>query len=270
VKVLREGFALDALLSRVRRASSRVLFLDYDGTLAPFRVDPIDARPYEGVPSRLEAIRDGGTRLILVSGRPAAEVRDLLALEPPPETWGTHGWERAPRGRAAGRVEIPEEARAGLEEAADRVRAAGGGGRLERKPAALALHVRGQGREAAERALRSARSAWEPVARSRDLDLRPFDGGLELRVPGRDKGFAVRTVLEELEPGVAVYLGDDDTDEDAFRAIEGRGAAVLVRDELRPTAADVWIRPPAELLDFLDRWADAAATGDADAAGEGG
>lgn len=261
MKVLGEGFDLDALFSRVRREPRRVLFLDYDGTLAPFRVDPLDARPYEGVPSRLEAIRDGGTRLVVVSGRPAAEVRDLLALEPPPETWGTHGWERAPRGGPAGRVELPEEARAGLDEAAERVRAAGSGGRLERKPAALALHVRGEAEEDAERALRAARTVWEPVARSRGLDLRPFDGGLELRVPGRDKGFAVRTVLDELEPGVAAYLGDDDTDEDAFRAIEGRGAAVLVRDELRPTAADVWIRPPAELLEFLDRWADAAGDG---------
>jgi len=260
VKVLGEGFDLDALFSRVRREPRRVLFLDYDGTLAPFRVDPMEARPYEGVPSRLEAIRDGGTRIVVVSGRPAAEVRDLLALEPPPETWGTHGWERAPPGGPAGRVELPEEARAGLDEAAERVRAAGGGGRLERKPAALALHVRGEAEEA-ERALRAARSAWEPVARSRGLDLRPFDGGLELRVPGRDKGFAVRTVLDELEPGAAAYLGDDDTDEDAFRAIEGRGAAVLVRDQLRPTAADVWIRPPAELRGFLDRWADAAGDG---------
>jgi len=260
VRVLTEGFDPDAFFERVRREPARLLFLDFDGTLAPFRVDPARVRPYEGVADRLERIRAGGTSLVVVSGRPAAEVRRLLALDPAPEVWGTHGWERAPRGGTPGPVELPEEARIGLEEAADRI-AGAGGGRLERKPAALALHVRGQEPGAARRALRGAREAWAPVAERRGLCLRPFDGGLELRVPGRDKGYAVRTVLDEEEPGAAAYLGDDDTDEDAFRAMRGRGTAVLVRRELRPTAADLWIRPPEELLDFLDRWTAAAGGG---------
>ena len=49
----------------------------------------------------------------------------------------------------------------------------------------------------------------------------------------------------------------DLTDEDAFRAIALRGLAVLVRPELRETAAACWLRPPEELLEFLDRWKDA-------------
>lgn len=260
MKLLSDDFDPDTFFGRVAREPVRLLFLDFDGTLAPFRVDPARVRPYEGVPDRLERIRSGGTRLVVVSGRPAGEVRRLLSLEPAPEVWGTHGWERAPRGAAPGPVELPEDARLGLEEAADRI-AAVGGGRLERKPAALALHVRGEEAGAARRALSGAREAWAPVAERRGLHLRPFDGGLELRVPGRDKGYAVRTVLDEEEPGAAAYLGDDDTDEDAFRAMRGRGAAVLVRGELRPTAADMWIRPPGELLDFLDRWAAAAGGG---------
>jgi len=81
---------------------------------------------------------------------------------------------------------------------------------------------------------------------------------LELRVRGRNKGVAVRTVLsEEGEDVVAAYLGDDRTDEDAFVAIERRGLGVLVRDQYRPTAASHWLRPPEELLDFLIRWANA-------------
>ncbi|NIP26121.1 MAG: trehalose-phosphatase, partial [Phycisphaerae bacterium] len=75
---------------------------------------------------------------------------------------------------------------------------------------------------------------------------------LELRVPGRDKGDAVGTILAEMnQDAVTAYLGDDLTDEDAFKAIKGKGIGILVREELRSTAADVWIRPPEELLTFL-------------------
>ena len=85
--------------------------------------------------------------------------------------------------------------------------------------------------------------------------MKEFDGGIELRVPARDKGDGVRTILGEMEnDAIVAYLGDDLTDEDAFRAIKGKGLGVLVRKKLRPTAADVWIRPPKELLEFLAEW----------------
>jgi trehalose-6-phosphatase len=87
------------------------------------------------------------------------------------------------------------------------------------------------------------------------LALLAFDGGLELRAPGKNKGDAVNAILAETGPGVpAAYLGDDQTDEDAFRAIKGKGLAILVRPELRPTLADVWLRPPDELGRFLRDW----------------
>ena len=65
----------------------------------------------------------------------------------------------------------------------------------------------------------------------------------------------MRDVLSGAPPGtVAAYLGDDLTDEDAFRALPEGALGVLVREELRPTDAGAWVRPPEGLLDFLDRW----------------
>ncbi len=71
----------------------------------------------------------------------------------------------------------------------------------------------------------------------------------------RDKGDAVRTILDEVPANASVaYLGDDVTDEDAFQALHGRGLTVLVRRDWRPGAAQVWLRPPAQLREFLTNW----------------
>jgi trehalose-6-phosphatase len=70
-----------------------------------------------------------------------------------------------------------------------------------------------------------------------------------------DKGDAVRSILAGLEPTVPIaYFGDDITDEDAFRVLRGRGLTVLVKADYRETIADAWIRPPQELIDYLQRW----------------
>jgi trehalose-phosphatase len=91
------------------------------------------------------------------------------------------------------------------------------------------------------------------------LALQDFDGGIELRAPGHDKGEAVKTLLAEMGPNaMCAYLGDDRTDEDAFQAIRGKGLGVLVRENFVPTQADLWIKPPEELLEFLARWKSAS------------
>jgi trehalose 6-phosphate phosphatase len=49
-------------------------------------------------------------------------------------------------------------------------------------------------------------------------------------------------------------LGDDLTDEDAFQVLEGRGLSILVRAAYRETIARAWLRPPQELIAFLEQW----------------
>jgi trehalose 6-phosphate phosphatase len=238
-----------------------VLLLDYDGTLAPFRIERDQAVPYGGVRDAVGALlASGHTRVVVISGRTITDLRPLLGVEPPPELWGTHGWERLEPGAPLRSRELAPAARAGLERA--RAALAVDPARIEVKPASVAVHVRGLPAAEEARILVAAHDAWTPIAREGGLVLHPFDGGLELRARGWDKGDAVRAVLaSEPEGVVAAYLGDDLTDEDAFRALDelGQGAAVrplgvLVRGERRETRATVWLRPPDELLAFLERW----------------
>lgn len=244
-------------LASVARAPARVLLLDYDGTLAPFRANPQEARPYpEVLPVLGEIMRAGGTRLVIVSGRPAGELPPLLQLESRPEIWGSHGWERLQPDGALHREQPGADARAALEAAQFAAReATDRGARLERKLASVALHWRGLPEDAARACSEAAQQAWAPYIRSRTLELLPFDGGLELRAPGCTKQHAVEAVLASTPAGAAIaYLGDDITDEDAFRAVKARGVAVLVRGEFRETGADVWLTPPHDLVAFLAHW----------------
>jgi trehalose-phosphatase len=258
VQVLTPSLDLAAFFQRVAHAPARLLMLDYDGTLAPFHTDPARAVPYPDVVPVLERIvACGGTRIVVVSGRPADEVPQLLGLTQRPEIWGSHGWERLlPDGQRF--VEEPQaDARRALADATNAIEAVmSGDSRLERKLASIALHWRGLPPERAEHLKQRAEELWSPVTRGGALELLPFDGGLELRTVGCNKQYAVKAVLSQTAEEAAIaYLGDDITDEDAFRAVKARGVGVLVRPQFRETAADIWLKPPHELVEFMQRWA---------------
>lgn len=245
-----------AFLARLPDAPARALLLDYDGTLAPFRVERQQARPYPAAAEILARMLSAGhTRIVLVTGRPVEQVLELLDRLPVPEIWGVHGWERRmPDGRRADVAPDPT-ALGQLDEAWRAVQTAALRGRAERKRTTIALHWRGLPPERIADVRERARVAWTEVLESGRFDLREFDGGLELRLRGRSKGDAVATIAEEQGPGVLLaYLGDDDTDEDAFAVVPAGGLGVLVRDRARPTRAQAWLRPPEELVAFLAAW----------------
>lgn len=240
----------------LKRATKRALLLDYDGTLAPFRVERDKAIPYPGVRETIDAIlADGQTRLVIISGRWTRDLIPLLGLTRLPEIWGCHGWERLFPDGSHNAGKISGAASRALKEAQEWAHKEGCADRCERKPVAVAIHWRGLEAARIAELQKKVSAAWEPLARRGGLELHSFDGGLELRCPGRDKGFAVNQVFAELgEDAVVAYLGDDLTDEDAFGALKGKGLSVLVREEFRSTEADVWLKPPEELLEFLRNW----------------
>ncbi|HVC46814.1 MAG TPA: trehalose-phosphatase [Terracidiphilus sp.] len=242
-------------------AARPLLLLDYDGTLAGFRVDRFKARPWAGLRVLLTRIqREGRTRMAVITGRPPEEIAPMLALEPPLEVWGLHGAERLRRDGRREQAEISAEARERLDEVRARLKQDALGGLYEDKPNAAVMHWRGRSPIAAEQIEQRTRALFEPLAQLEGLSLLKFEAGLELRA-GRDKGGAVRELLREhVSDAPCTYLGDDITDEEAFRAINDAARphlSVLVRSEWRSTAADVWLRPPEELRTFLRMWIDA-------------
>jgi len=249
IKAFFTGFAVNA---------APLLLLDYDGTLAPFRVDRFQARPWAGVRELLTRIQQQGrTRMAIISGRSAHEVGPLLGMNPPLEVWGLHGSERL---FPSGRREL-QRAPAAASEKLKILRALlkrdSFGGLFEDKANAAVLHWRGASVGKARLIEKRARALFEPLAETGGLQLLEFEAGMELRI-GRDKGGAVEAILSGVDPNAPVaYLGDDCTDEAAFRAVNQAGShnlSVLVRRQWHKTAADLWLRPPVELRGFLEDW----------------
>jgi len=243
-------------LQTVAQASQAVLFLDYDGTLAPFHANRRLAHPYPGVALVVqEIVRSGRTRVIVVSGRDATDVPLLLNIHPRPEVWGVHGLQRM---KTDGSTEMPRLDGRTLDGLSDADRWLGYQQirhTAEFKAGGIAVHWRGLSKADAEDLRARVLLGWHAIAEHNGLDLLEFDGGVEIRAYEADKGDAVCNFLSEIPANTPVaYLGDDNTDESAFHALEGRGLSVLVRPRWRKTAAKLWLKPPDELLDFLGLW----------------
>jgi trehalose-phosphatase len=255
MKVLDRQVPYSFFLDRLQTAPQRILLLDYDGTLAPFTRDRNRAFPYPGVPELLSEIMNHDTRLVLISGRPARELVMLSGTYPHPEIWGSHGLERLLPDGSHNVRELPAEEGAALLSAADAMRREGLEPHLEIKPGSVALHWRGMGLAEIEDLRSRALGLWRPLLDKNSLELLEFDGGIEVRTRRANKGDAVARILREAAAEAAVaYLGDDQTDEDAFRALKGRGLTILVRPEPRSTEAEIWLKPPEELTEFLRQW----------------
>ncbi|HTM58394.1 MAG TPA: trehalose-phosphatase, partial [Candidatus Udaeobacter sp.] len=99
---------------------------------------------------------------------------------------------------------------------------------------------------------------WQPIAGEGTLRLDRTDGGLELRALGHDKGSAAASLIGACPSRtIAVFVGDDRSDEDAFEVVSSGGFGVRVGAH-RASRATLRLEPE-RLSEFLDQWLRVAA-----------
>jgi trehalose 6-phosphate phosphatase len=237
---------LDAALADVAARRPLLVASDYDGVLARLRGEPSAAVPEPGVAEalgRLAAV--DGVTVALVSGRGVADLQATSGFTGPFRWVGSHGEEFD--GPLAGELADRRDALAAV---LAPVVAEVAGARLEVKPASVAVHTRQvPDRAAAAALLERARSLVDS-----SLTLKPGKEVLEVAVTDADKGTALRRLVTELGAAAALYLGDDLTDEDGFRALGPDDVTIKIGDG--DTAARYRVPDPAGALAVLRRLAD--------------
>ena len=232
------------------------VFLDYDGTLTPIVARPERALP---VPATRAVLEDLAEVCVvgIISGRDLDDVRSIVDVD---GLWysGSHGFDLlAPDGSRTERDDDQEtlDALGAAADALEEAVAAIPEAWIERKRFAIAVHFRQvddarvPDLEAAVDGVVGAHAGLRKTGGKRIFELRP---DVEW-----DKGAALWSLFEraglETATALPMYVGDDETDEDAFAAVEDAGVGILVAedDEDRITAASYRLRDPGEVRVFL-------------------
>jgi trehalose-phosphatase len=232
----------------IRSAKSIVLFLDFDGTLAPLRTRPQDVMPLSP-PLRLLLDRLCRLRLIhvhVISGRTLADLRRLVPVAGV-HLLGLHGYE----GRLSGRMPRERRLLARVKDMLERNLPMTKRIWIEDKKLGLAIHYR----EASAAAVQRARPVIQEACERFSPQIHLLEGKkvwelLPAAIKG--KGPAVRALtVHQQRPVLPVFLGDDTTDEMAFTALPN-GLTIRVGERKR-TKARFYIRNTGEVKQFLER-----------------
>ena len=240
---------------KIERSEHTLLLLDYDGTLAPIAPSPEQAT----LPSSTRLVlgrlsRNPRVTVALISGRPLATLRQLVRVRNLSYV-GNHGLEMWHRGRRKD-VLVPECSR----EALSRIRPtlAGlvkdvPGARLEDKGLSLALHYRLTHTSQVARLKAGIGREVRPFVRSGALTVMNGKKVIEVRpCLNWTKGHATLRLMKRVRRRslLPIYIGDDQTDETAFRMLRG-GITIRVGMHRR-SKAQYYVRGVGEVLQFLE------------------
>tara|TARA_R110002020_G_scaffold326017_1_gene541752 strand:+ start:181 stop:1023 length:843 start_codon:yes stop_codon:yes gene_type:complete len=248
--------ALDKFPEIISRLKGKIpiLFLDYDGTLTPIVSNPENAVLPDETKKVLQQLA-GHITIALISGRDRHNVKSIVDI-PNLIYAGSHGFDiTGPDGlekqHEKGQDVLPE-----LDEAEQRLTerlADIAGVQVERKKYAIAVHYRNVEKEHVQQVKTAVTEEVENHPRLKKgkgkkiLELKPdFDW---------HKGKALLWLMEELggesEHLVPIFIGDDITDEDAFKAIQGKGIGILVGAHEEDTTATFSLKDVDEVNRFL-------------------
>ena len=240
---------------RIQQAPNLFLFLDYDGTLVPITSRPERALCPSEVKTLLGKLRESPkVMLAIVSGRSLEDIRARVGV--PGITYvGNHGLDlqnslgKQIRMRSARRqkelCKIGRDLKISLGEIP--------GILFEDKGSLLAVHYRNVAQENFGRIQKvlgeiekKSQDRWKIAEGKKVFEIQPK--------VNFNKGKAVKKLFKNAPRGtLPIYLGDDRTDEDAFRALQGRGINIFVGSVGFPSAADYYLKSPREVGQFLRR-----------------
>jgi trehalose-phosphatase len=247
---------LDQMRELRRRLRKTILFLDYDGTLTPIVDRPELAALSPGVQKLLRKAAARHT-VVVISGRDLSNIQSFVGVRGIYYV-GNHGLEVSGPGvefvepkadlTRASMVKICAELRRRLGEIEGAI--------VEDKGLTVSVHYRLVARRRLKRLEGIVRRVVEPFARAGEVRMTRGKKVFDIRPNiAWDKGSAALWIINTLDPErklTPVYVGDDKTDEDAFRALGESGITVVVSKKPKKSGANFFLRDVGEVRSFLE------------------
>ena len=246
------------IIERINNSAETFLFLDYDGTLVPFKDRPQDVVTPNEIKNVLYLLQKHlKFKVFIISGRILNEIKQLINIDGLSFA-ALHGlqielsngekffWEQAENIRPI----LKEIKSKTLKEFKHEK-----GIKIEDKKYTLAFHYRLLPNEKIKRNIEKFENIVNIIDTKKTLDLIYGEKVVEIRPKGWDKGKAVVEILNNVAKSdnyLPIYIGDDTTDEDAFREIEKQGITIFIANKTnKPTAAKYWLKDTNDVLMFL-------------------
>ena len=251
------------LSADIRAAPHLLLLSDYDGTLTPIVGRPKEAVLSPEVREKLRALAQKPTSSVgIISGRSLPELESMVAIEGIYYA-GNHGLEIEGPGlkfisqpAEIGRTTINNLARQ-LAAALDSI----AGVIIEDKGLSLSVHYRLVKKDEENVVTETFKRVTRTSVNEGKVKVTSGKKVLEVRPPiDWHKGKAVEAITREikahlkLETVLTIYLGDDTTDEDAFKVVRRpAGWSIFVGEENTSSSADYFLKSTAEAGELLSR-----------------
>ncbi|MBD3412822.1 MAG: trehalose-phosphatase [Candidatus Aminicenantes bacterium] len=241
-------------LSQISKRMSNkklAIFLDYDGTLTPIVQRPEDAILSSSMRNTVKDLSHIFP-VAVISGRDRKDVKNLVGLDEITYA-GSHGFDiKGPELQYEHGQEflsVLDEAESYLNKKINAIK----GSFVERKKYSLAVHFRQVDEGDIPKVKQAVQQAGRKFSRLRMssgkkvFDIRPQIDW--------DKGKALLWLLKKMgldqSHVLPLYIGDDTTDEDAFRVLSSIGIGIVVGDDSRPTSAHFRLNNPQEVKTFF-------------------
>ncbi len=233
-----------------QHAGSRLLLLDYDGTLVGFKNDPAEAAPDPELMNLLARIKDQAqTKMVIVSGRDRHTLGEWFGdsgIEMVSEhgvwLWKNQHWQL----NASVSDTWKPTVRPVLENLVERTP----GSFVEEKDYTMAWHYRKIDNELGANRVREIRDELIYLTANHDLQVLEGNKVVEIRNAGVNKGKAVSLWLNQRHWDFILAIGDDHTDEDTFQVLPPH--AITIKVGMARTTAKFKVRTVEETRELLE------------------
>lgn len=251
VKIL-DDKAMAGIRQHYQRTKNRCLLLDYDGTLVPFSRLPSEAAPDNAVKEMLLRLTgDPKNHVIVISGRDAVSLDRWLGMLPI-TLIAEHGASSRKRGDSWQQlVSVSDLWKDEIRRIMQLFVIRCAGSFIEEKTNTIAWHYRNTQSGLGFSRSRELLNTLSQLIQNTTLQVIDGNKVVEVRISGFDKGAASLKIINEMDPDFVLCMGDDTTDEDMFKALEGEAYTIKVTNG--PSSAQYTILSQQQVLPLLNQ-----------------